>query len=256
VTADSSTGDLPTGPSADPFAGHVPPDLDAWAIEHERSPFGAELVLCETFGTVDAGIAQEADELERHDALVLLLSQVIAYADRLGTEPALALLRVCSVLGPEPCRAAAATAAERVAGAGVPDRPWGSRIGRPRMLRAWRYGDAFGAQSSIGAVFDYQGREHTLMVLIDHMLGGGVKDCWPTQGRRAKGLRNAMAAKMADNPEAYFEDLDEATAARLLGEALDNPPCPVQDDQIQDVGKHLYLLRSRTEQLARIAARG
>src|SRR5674476_1638788 len=63
--------------------------------------------------------------------------------------------------------------------------------GRPEMLRAWRYGDVFGAQSSVGVLFDYRGREHVVMVLVDHLLGGGVKDCWVSEGLAAKDMRNS-----------------------------------------------------------------
>jgi hypothetical protein len=85
-------------------------------------------------------------------------------------------------------------------------------------LRAWRYGDVFGQQSSIGVLFDDRGREHALMV--DHALGGGIKDAWVAGGRQAKGPRNRVAAQMADEPVAVFEDIDVRTAAEGLRAAL------------------------------------
>jgi hypothetical protein len=121
------------------------------------------------------------------------------------------------------------------------------------MLRAWHYGDVFGAQSSVGVLFDYRGREHALMVLVDHLLGGGVKDCWVSEGRPAKDMRNSVAAALAGEPTTFFEDIDAAAAAALLGSALANPPCPEQADQIEDVTNHLYLVRARVEHLARLA---
>ena len=195
------------------------------------------------------GLPDDADE----EALTLLLGQVIGYAQALGTADALALLRVCSVLGPATSRAAAGEGSCQLTAAGVADRPWAGRVGHPTMLRAWRYGDVFGAQSSVGVLFDYQGREHALMVLVDHQLGGGIKDCWVCEGRTAKEMRNTVAAAMAGEPDTFFEDIDAAAVAGLLGSALTNPPCPEQADQIEDVANHLYLVRARVEYVAQLA---
>ena len=110
------------------------------------------------------------------------------------------------------------------------------------------------AQSSVGVLFDYRGREHAVMVLIDHLLGGGVKDCWVSEGRTAKDMRNSVAAAMAGDPDTFFEDIDAAAVAALLGSALACPPCPEQADQIEDVNNHLHLVQARVEHLARISA--
>jgi len=210
-------------------------------------------VLCGAFAAVEAGLPDDADGKERIEALTLLLGQVIGYAQGLGTADALALLRVCSVLGPATSRAAAREGSGQLAAAGVADRPWAGRVGHPTMLRAWRYGDVFGAQSSVGVLFDYKGREHALMVLVDHQLGGGIKDCWVCEGRTAKEMRNSVAAAMAGEPDTFFEDIDAVAVAGLLGSALTNPPCPEQADQIEDVASHLYLVRARVEHVAQLA---
>ena len=223
------------------------------AIAEARSPLAAELVLCAAFGAVETGLPDDADEQERLEALALMLGQVIGHGETIASVEALALLRVCSVLGPATSRSAARESAGRLAAAGVADRPWAGRVGRPEMLRAWRYGDVFGAQSSVGVLFDYRGREHVVMVLVDHLLGGGVKDCWVSEGRAAKDMRNSVAAAMAGNPETFFEDIDAADVAALLGAALACPPCPEQADQIEDVNNHLHLVRARVEHLARLA---
>lgn len=222
-------------------------------IAAARSPLAAELVLCEAFGAVEEGLPGDADEQERLEALTLLLGQVIGHAETLASVEALALLRVCSVLGPATSRSAAQESAGRLAVAGVADRPWAARIGCPQMLRAWCYGDVFGTQSSVGVLFDYRGREHAVMVLVDHLLGGGVKDCWVAEGRAAKGMRNSVAAAMAGDPDTFFEDIDAAAVATLLGSALVCPPCPEQADQIEDVNDYLYLVRTRVEHLTKLA---
>ena len=222
-------------------------------IAEARSPLAAELIMCGAFAAVDAGLPDDADEEERLDALTTLLGQIIGHAQELATVDALALLRVCSVLGPATSRAAAGRGAAQLAAAGVADRPWAGRVGHPTMLRAWRYGDLIGAQSSVGVLFDYRGREHALMVLIDHMLGGGIKDCWVSEGRPAKEMRDTVAAAMASNPTTLFEDIDAVAVAGLLGSALANPPCPEQTDQIEDVAKYLYLVRARVDHVAQSA---
>ncbi len=255
----------PSGAGSDPVAGGLARD-DAPAepiaavtasllagIAEARSPLAAELVLCGAFAAAEAGLPDDADEEERLEALTLLLGQVIGHAQALASVDALALLRVCSVLGPATSRAAAGEGAGQLAAAGVADSPWAGRVGHPTMLRAWRYGDVFGAQSSVGVLFDYRGREHALMVLVDHLLGGGIKDCWVAEGRPAKEMRNTVAAAMASEPDTFFEDIDAVAVAGLLGSALTNPPCPEQADQIEDVANHLYLVRARVEHVAQLA---
>jgi hypothetical protein len=223
------------------------------AIAEARSPLAAELVLCRALGVIELGLRDDVDMRERLEAVALMLGEMIVHAEALATEDALALLRVCSVLGPAASRDVACEGAGRLASTGVADRPWAGMVGRPEMLRAWCYGDVFGAQSSVGALFDYRGREHALMVLVDHQLGGGVKDCWVSEGRAARGMRNSVAAAMANDEETFFEDIDAGAAAVLLGSALARTPCPEQLDQILDVADYLDLLRARTEHLARLA---
>ena len=256
----------PSGAESDPVAGGLARDANARAeliaamtaslleeMAEARTPLAAERVLCGAFAAVEASLPDDADEEERLEALTLLLGQVIGQAQALATVDALALLRVCSVLGPATSQAAARKGAGQLAAAGVADGPWADRVGHPTMLRAWRYGDVFGAQSSVGVLFDYRGREHAVMVLVDHLLGGGIKDCWVSEGRSAKEMRNTVAAAMASEPGTFFEDIDADAVEVLLGSALTNPPCPEQADQIEDVANQLYLVRARVEHVAQLA---
>lgn len=223
-------------------------------IARVRTPLAAELALCEVFRMMGTAAPESAGEQERLDASTDLLGKVITHAESMSSPAALALLRVCASLGPDVTRGAAEAAAARVAAAGVADPPWAGTIGRPDLLRAWHYGDIFGSQASIGAIFTYRGRDHLLMVLIDHGLGGGVKDCWVAEGRRARKIRDEISTLMANTESAYFENIDAATCADLLGAALDARPCPAQDDQIEDVHAYTHLTRSRADHLARLAA--
>jgi Plasmid pRiA4b ORF-3-like protein len=222
-------------------------------VAQARSPLAAELVLCDALGEMESGLPVETDEHERREVVTQVLGQVIGHVETHATADALAALRVCSVLGPAGSRGLAAEAAGRLAAAGVQERPWAATVGRPSMLRAWHYGDMYGVQSSVGVLFDYRGREHVVMVLVDHVLGGGVKDCFVAEGRRARDARKSLATAAAGEPDTFFEDIDAARVVDLLRPALDRPPCPVQDDQIEDVPMFRYLLLSRVEELARAA---
>jgi len=91
------------------------------------------------------------------------------------------------------------------------------------------------------------------MVLVDHMLGGGIKDCWVAEGRPAKEMRDTVATAMASSPTTFFEDIGAAAVTELLGSTLTSPPCPEQADQIEDVARHLYLVRARVEHVAGVA---
>lgn len=119
---------LPSGDGPDPVAGGLVLDANALAdpaaaatalllagIAEARGPLAAELVLCGAFGAVEAGLPDDADEDERLEALTLLLGQVISHAQALASVDALALLRVCSVLGPATSRAAAGEGAGQLA---------------------------------------------------------------------------------------------------------------------------------------------
>lgn len=90
--------------------------------------------------------------------------------------------------------------------------------------------------------FRYGRTSHAVTVLIDHGLGGGVKDCWVTDqvGRLRDDSQQAVA-------EIGFElsDFDPAEARDIVERALANSPCPVDPDQIEDVDTYLDLVRSR-----------
>jgi hypothetical protein len=226
-----------------------------------RRPLEAELEACELFGVLMLGTRAELGDLdtdqedpaEAEKLRTVLLAALIDEAAASGTTAGLSLLRVLSTLGPARTRQIASAQADRLASSGVAEPKWAATVGRPTLLRAWRYGDLWASQSSIGLLFEYAGRQHALLTLIDHELGGGVKDCFVAEGRDASRLHDLTEAEMADLPDASFEDIDARTAALGLGEALARPICPVQDDQIEDLALNEALLRSRTALLAELA---
>ena len=219
------------------------------AVAAASTPLAAELALSPVLGMLDRMAPEESTPADRAAVRRDLLSGLIAWAESTASPDALALLRVAAVLGDPETRQQAGSAADRVAASGVQDRPWAGVLGRPTLIRAWWYGDVFGDQESVALQYDYHHREHTVSVLIDHQLGGGVKDCWVAEGHRTRGLRERTAARMAENPVALFEDIDAAHAVQVLSTALNHPPCPVEDDQIEDVTHSLEILRSRVAAL-------
>lgn len=220
------------------------------AVAAARAPLDAELALSPVLGMLEQLAPEESTADDRAAMRRELLTGLITWAESTASPAALAFLRVASVLGDQPDRGLAEAAANRVAASGVADRPWARLLGRPELLRAWRYADVFGEQESVALQYDYYHRQHVVCVLIDHQLGGGIKDCWVAEGRKTRDLRDRTAAQMANNPMAVFEDIDAGDARRILTLALDQEPCPVEDDQIHDVTYCLEILRSRVRTLA------
>jgi hypothetical protein len=212
-----------------------------------RTPLDAELVFCEVLGMLERSAPEEATPQDRQAVREALLTDLVEWAQREGGAGALALLRVIGALTGAPLRDRVHAAALRVASDGAIDRPWAREIGRPRALRAWRYGDRAGCQESVSVVFGYTPREHVLSALIDHDLGGGVKDCWVATQRDVTRIHERTRTMMSTNPATEFADITVSRAAALLQEALGMEPCPVQPDQLQDVARFLPLLRARME---------
>jgi hypothetical protein len=208
-------------------------------LEPGCDALNAELCGTEFLGMV-RGAAPAGARLP--DLLIELIDQVRDY----GGAEALAMLRVLAVVGPPAVRPAAARAADALASSGLTDCPWASGLGAPRVGRCFGYADAFGAQESIAVTFAYGRKSHAVVVLIDHGLGGGVKDCFLSDRPdriRAKYQQAARGFGLA------FRDYQPAEAGAILSRALRMPPCPVEPDQIDDVRDHLDLLRARVELL-------
>jgi hypothetical protein len=218
-------------------------------VARARTPLAAEQVVCDLLGMIAMGARPGTGAAEPAATMDILLEQVIGSAQSHGTSGALALLRTCAVLGPRSSRGAAAAAAGQLAGAGVRDRVWANDIGHPRGVRAWWYADRAGRQESVGVLFEYGAREHAVTVLIDHVAGGGIKDCWVSEGREARDLRHQTEALVLREASHEFADIDLGEAADLLAAAVAAPPCPDRPEQVECVAVYLELVRSRAEQL-------
>jgi hypothetical protein len=232
-------------PSAEEILAGV---LDGWTplLRTGCDPLEAELCGAEFLGVIRRLVPGEPDLAE-------VVTEMIAEVETWGTREAMAMASVLAVLGPGEVRSAASAAAARLAASGLAAPSWASGLGRPTIGTCFGYADPFGEQQAIALCFSYGRKRHAVCVLIDHVLGGGIKDCFvsarPDQVR-ARYRRSAQGLGVA------CEDYSPAEAAAILGRALDREPCPEQPDQIEDVGDHLELLRSRLELLSEDGAGG
>jgi hypothetical protein len=213
-------------------------------LEDGTDPLQAELAGSQFLGMMRQGGAAAEDLPE-------LLRMLAAQAEEHGGPVALAMLRVLAAVAPPEARMELTAAAERLAATGLTDPPWVRDLGAPIPGRCFGYRDLLGAQETIAITFRYRRERHAFCVLIDHDLGGGVKDCWPTD--QVDEVRTEYEA-LADPDLMEFRDYQPAEAHAILAAALDQPPCPEQPDQVEDVRDYLDLLRHRVTQLADPAA--
>ncbi len=94
--------------------------------------------------------------------------------------------------------------------------------------------------------FRYGRKAHAIVVLIDYLLGGGIKDCYVAD--YSDSLRNEYR-KIGQDPEVIFTDLDPAEARAILTQALACPTCPAEPDQVEDVEDYISLLVARVAAL-------
>jgi hypothetical protein len=163
---------------------------------------------------------------------------------------ALAMARVLAAVGPAAVREIAAETASQMAAAGRADMSWAAGLGTPKPGACFGYADVYGEQRSIVIPYSYGRKKHAIAVLIDYVLGGGIKDCYPVDFTAS--LRDDYR-KIGAQPDLMFSDLDGAQAREILDVALAREPCPADPDQTEDVENYLDLLRARVALLPRPA---
>jgi len=209
-------------------------------LEPGCDQLGAELCGTEVLGAIRRATPEDAD-------VTALLLELTVQAPGTGTVQALAMLRVLAVVGPPEVRAAARAAGDTMVAGGLADLPWVRGLGSPRPGPCFGYEDDLRIQQSLVISFAYGRQRHALVVLIDHDLGGGVKDCFV--GDSPNWLR-AQYRQAGQAPGIQYRDYQAGQARAILERALAAEPCPVEPDQVEDVGAYLDLLRCRTELLA------
>ncbi|MGH4022018.1 MAG: plasmid pRiA4b ORF-3 family protein [Pseudonocardiaceae bacterium] len=211
--------------------------LEGWKslLKRGADPLSAELCGAEFLGGMRRTAPDEADLPE-------ILAGLIEQVAGAGTPEALAMLRVLAVLGPQQIRAAAAEAADRLVAGGLTDRPWVRELGTPQVGSCFGYVEEQEAREAVAITFAYGRKPHAFVVLIDHGLGGGVKDCFVSD--RPDRIR-ADYQKAVKRYGLDFRDHQPAEARAILEQALAAQPCPAEPDQAEDAEDYLDLLRQR-----------
>lgn len=202
------------------------------------TPLDAELTAAEFLGMVrratpDVDVARE------------LLADLLATAEVSGEPHAMAMLRSVSAVAPSGVRDAAHETAERLAIAGAADPEWAAELGAPEFSSAFGYRDD--EQECVATVFRYDARRHAVVTLIDHSMGGGVKDIFLTD--QLDMLRSEYE-RAAEEMACDLVDHGRAQAHQILTAALEQPPCAELPEQIDDVLDYRDLLRRRVALLA------
>jgi hypothetical protein len=125
--------------------------------------------------------------------------------------------------------------------------PWATGLGKPKPGACFGYADIYGEQRAVVVAYGYGRKKHAIAVLIDYVLGGGIKDCYPVDYTTS--LRDDYR-KIGAQPDVIFSELDGAQARQILQAALSREPCPADPEQVEDVENYLDLLRARVELLA------
>jgi len=205
-------------------------------LGHIREPVDAELWGSDMIGALARSAGDDTT------AMGEVTGALVPAAEEAATPESLALLRIFAAIGSPALRAAAAQAADRVAELGVPEQPWVTELGLPKVADCWHYGDVGGRQESVTVSFAYGSKQHALSVLIDHGRGGKIKDVWAGD---AAGLLDQTFLAADTDPLVVFERLEPAEAHQRLERAIGAGECPEQPDQRDAVTAHRALLYAR-----------
>ena len=208
-----------------------------------RDPLEVECGIAEWLAMTAQMIRSGVPDDEGDRAVASFLGSLIEVARRHATPQALALLRALSVLPGTASAEVAGAAAAELATSGIADRAWVAKLGRLQPTSCLRYGDIDGRQESLIAGFSYGRTEHAIVVLIDHDLGGGIKDCWVTD--RPELARQQILTTVVSDPLVEVAPIDWVRAERILSAALSRPICAVGDDQVIDASANIAVLRRR-----------
>lgn len=143
-----------------------------------------------------------SDTLVGMDAEAVFAGGLIAYTAERTTPAAMVILRGLATIAPEPYRAKARRAADRLAAAGVAEPAWAEVVGRAAPSEAWLSHDPV-HDDGVGVIvgFDGPADAETVGIYVDHNLGGIAKDAFAVPTSIDEVLRRLRA-----NPE--FEGVE------------------------------------------------
>jgi hypothetical protein len=146
--------------------------------------------------------------------------QLPAVIDGLGSmerAEALAILRGLAAVLPELEAMRARRAADTLAASGVREPAWAAQVGRAVVTEAWLMSHVLGDGDNVMLACRYpDGREHTLVVYIDHNLGTLVKDAFVGPPDVVKQFR-----ELVDDDDTTIEPIEPADAAARIRPAAE-----------------------------------
>lgn len=147
------------------------------------------------------------------DAEAVFAGGLIAYAAERATPAAMVMLRSLATVAPEPYRAKARRAADRLAAAGVAEPAWAEVVGRAAAVDSWfshETVDDDGVCVIVG--FDGPAGAETVGVYVDHNLGAMAKDVFAVPAGIDEVLTRLRANPDAEGVEYRPVPLAEAAA--------------------------------------------
>ncbi|HSH61738.1 MAG TPA: hypothetical protein VK988_19245 [Acidimicrobiales bacterium] len=179
------------------------------------------------------------------DPVAAVGGRLVSAARRSPTPQAQMCLRALAAVAGGLLGRRAETAAQQLGASRLAAPRWIDAIGTAEPTTAWRATDLWGDQDGIMIGFAYPDRdEHTLVVLVDHPLGGIAKDA-AVLGPLAEVVRGWQETSDTD----LVEEPVEVAAARVV-EAVDSTTRTVDPPVTEDYNDTQALLRARLAPLA------
>jgi hypothetical protein len=207
-----------------------------------RSPLDAELIVSEILGSWYGRRADEGDVEE------VIGEALVDHAARAGTPAALALLTGMAYLGTTRQAAKSERAALELMDRGVARPGWADRVGMVAAAECYASRDVYGDQDSVICTFTYGGEErHALVILVDHNMGGMVRDAWVSS--QVDRLLEHCRVEGRENSLMRFEPLAPNTTRALLEAALAVTHDAVDPPVNETFGSYHAFVRARVRAL-------
>ncbi len=211
------------------------------ALAELRDPLQVEMLISEISSAWSGPLTSATDSGPE----VVIGEGFIGYAERSGTAAALAMLRVLAVLGTDRQRSKAGAGADRLAERGVREPAWVGELGGLRVTGCWAYGDIYGDQTSLLLGFERGGKQHSVVVVVEHNMGEIATDAFTADAQEK--VLEGITAEVAQH-RMTLRAISPAVARGIVEAAL------VATDMTSDppLSKTYWLIRSLV--LARLRA--